>query len=102
MLERSKIQVDTVIRRWYNMVMQKRPRKKVDLNRLAKSIVNQTAADEELLVRALEEGKNLAAVSLGRLGGLKGGKARAEKLSPRERSEIAHKAATIRWAKQQP
>ena len=43
-------------------------------------------------------GKNPAAVALGRLGGLKGGKARAEKLSARKRSEIARKAAQARWA----
>jgi hypothetical protein len=41
--------------------------------------------------------KNPAAVALGRLGGLKGGKARAEKLSARKRSEIAKKAAQARW-----
>jgi len=41
--------------------------------------------------------KNPAAVALGRLGGLKGGKARAKKLSPQKRREIAKKAATVRW-----
>ncbi len=41
--------------------------------------------------------KNPAAVALGRLGGLKGGKARAEKLSARRRSQIAKKAAEARW-----
>lgn len=41
--------------------------------------------------------KNPAAVALGRLGGLKGGKARAKKLSARQRSTIAKKAATARW-----
>lgn len=43
--------------------------------------------------------KNLAAVALGRLGGLKGGKARAESLTPRRRKAIAKKAAKSRWAK---
>jgi len=43
--------------------------------------------------------KNAAAVALGRLGGLKGGKARAAKLSPEERKEIARKAAAKRWKK---
>lgn len=42
--------------------------------------------------------KNPAAVALGRLGGLKGGKARAEKLSTKKRSEIAKKAAKARWS----
>lgn len=46
--------------------------------------------------------KNPAAVALGRLGGKKGGKARAEKLSPERRSEIARKAAEARWKKDQP
>jgi hypothetical protein len=44
--------------------------------------------------------KNPAAVMLGRLGGLKGGKARADKLSPKKRSAIAKKAAEARWNKQ--
>ena len=43
--------------------------------------------------------KNPAAVALGRLGGLKGGKARAKKLSAKRRSEIARKAAKTRWGK---
>ncbi len=43
--------------------------------------------------------KNAAAVALGRLGGLKGGKARAEKLSPATRKRIATKAAAARWSK---
>ncbi len=47
----------------------------------------------------MSEGKNKAAQELGRLGGLKGGKARAEKLTPEQRSEIARKAAKARWAK---
>lgn len=44
--------------------------------------------------------KNAAAVSLGRLGGLKGGRARADKLSPSERKAIAQRAAKQRWAKE--
>lgn len=43
--------------------------------------------------------KNPAAVALGKLGGSKGGKIRAKKLSPERRSEIARKAALIRWKK---
>ena len=45
------------------------------------------------------EAKNPAAVALGRLGGLKGGKARAQKLSASARKRIATKAAATRWAK---
>lgn len=44
--------------------------------------------------------KNAAAVALGKLGGLKGGKARAEKLTPEQRREIAQRAAKQRWAKE--
>lgn len=47
----------------------------------------------------ITDGKNPAAVALGRLGGLKGGKARANKLSPEQRKEIAKKAAAKRWGK---
>lgn len=43
------------------------------------------------------DGKNLAAVLLGRMGGLKGGRARAEKLTAEERHSIAKRAATVRW-----
>jgi hypothetical protein len=43
--------------------------------------------------------KNPAAVTLGRLGGLRGGKARAKKLSPEQRQEIAKRAASARWKK---
>lgn len=47
----------------------------------------------------LIEDKNPHAVALGRLGGLKGGKARFEKLTPEQRKEIAQKAAQTRWRK---
>jgi hypothetical protein len=43
--------------------------------------------------------KNPAAVALGKLGGHKGGRARAAKLSPQERTAIAQRAAQARWAK---
>jgi hypothetical protein len=52
------------------------------------------AADEQPAT-----GKNPAAVALGRLGGLKGGKARAKKLTKKQRQEIAQKAALARWRK---
>jgi len=79
--------------------MQKRSSKsKIDVNRLAKSIVD-SATTEELLEKAAQDGKNPAAVVLGRLGGLKGGKARAKKLSAKRRREIAKNAAQVRWTK---
>jgi hypothetical protein len=43
--------------------------------------------------------KNAAAVALGKLGGMKGGKARAAKLTPQQRKEIAQRAAKARWGK---
>ncbi|MDI6448046.1 hypothetical protein [Anaerobaca lacustris] len=76
--------------------MANKRKKRADVNELAKSIVDQIT-DEQLQEKAREEGKNPAAVMLGRLGGLKGGKARAQKLSAERRSEIAKKAAESRW-----
>jgi hypothetical protein len=69
---------------------------KKDFNQTAFSVV-QRAVNQP--IKKLESEKNQAAVSLGRLGGLKGGKARAEKLSKEQRSEIAKKAAASRWKK---
>ena len=66
------------------------------MNLLAKSIVDDSTS-EKLLDKAVKDGKNPAAVYLGRLGGLKGGKARAIKLSAEQRSTIAKKAAKERW-----
>jgi hypothetical protein len=54
----------------------------------------------ETAFRVLREAtgeKNPAAVALGRLGGKKGGPARAAKLSPKKRQQIARKAAMRRW-----
>lgn len=73
--------------------MPKRSSKVEDENQIAARIVG---AFNEL---PPEGGKNPAAVALGRLGGLKGGKARAEKLSPGKRRRIAKKAAKARWEK---
>lgn len=71
---------------------------KLDLNQLAKRIVDEaTGAEPKTEPPPV---KNAAAVELGRLGGKKGGAARAAKLSPEERSGIAKKAAAGRWAKQ--
>ena len=75
--------------------MPKRSSNPRDLNSLASAIVNQATTDEP--TPDPDEGKNPHAVALGREGGKKGGKARAEKLSPERRSEIAKKAAAARW-----
>lgn len=82
----------------YACPMHKRSSKgRLDLNQLAKSIVDQATGEEPK--QPQEPEKNPAAVALGRLGGLKGGKARARKLTAEERSEIAKKAAAARWKK---
>jgi hypothetical protein len=71
----------------------KRPR---DPNVLAKFVID--LATGELDKVATPDGKNPAAVALGRLGGKKGGAARAAKLTPKQRRQIAKKAAATRWA----
>jgi hypothetical protein len=73
---------------------ERRGKGKPDLNQLAYSVVQQATGQIE---KPKPKEKNPAAVSLGRLGGLKGGKARAEKLTAKKRSEIARKAAEKRW-----
>jgi hypothetical protein len=54
-------------------------------------------ATGEIEDTAADDGKNPAAVELGRKGGLKGGKARAAKMTAEERSEAAKRAAEARW-----
>jgi len=72
----------------------KKPR---DLNLLALAIVGEATSEDDEEPDAPDDGKDPAAVALGRKGGLKGGKARAEKLSAERRREIAKKAAAARW-----
>jgi hypothetical protein len=72
------------------MTKLKRP---TDINQRAKNIVDLATGETE----EIKDGKNPAAVALGRLGGLKGGKARAESLTAKKRSAIAKKAAKVRW-----
>ncbi|MGO9322204.1 MAG: histone H1 [Solirubrobacteraceae bacterium] len=72
----------------------KRPR---DPNQLAKLIVD--IATGEVEDTPEDTGKDPAAVALGRKGGLKGGKARAAKMTPEQRSESARRAAATRWQK---
>jgi hypothetical protein len=72
----------------------KRPRDPVQLAKLNGDIATGTVEDV-----APDDGKNPAAVALGRLGGAKGGKARASKLSSLQRTEIARRAARSRWKK---
>ena len=76
----------------HSIGMPKRSSKPNDPNELAASIVAEATEDDQ-------PAKLPAAVELGRRGGLKGGKARAKKLSAKRRSQIARRAAQARWAK---
>ena len=79
--------------------MPKRSSKKKarDINILAAQIVEQSTG--ESIPNFSEPQKNPHAVALGHLGGLKGGKARANKLTPEQRKESARNAAKARWGK---
>lgn len=77
--------------------MPKRSSKQKDTQQLARSVLDAIVPDAEPVAAKPE--KNPAAVALGRLGGLKGGRARADKLSPAKRKAIAKAAAAKRWGK---
>ncbi|MEN6365231.1 MAG: hypothetical protein ABFC88_00250 [Thermoguttaceae bacterium] len=76
--------------------MVKRSKKQFDPSEIARHVLDAVVPDAEP-----KPEKNPAAVALGRLGGLKGGKARAEKLSAEQREAIATKAAKARWRDKQ-
>ncbi|MGB6535144.1 MAG: RNA-binding protein [Xanthobacteraceae bacterium] len=76
----------------------KRPRDPVQLGKLIGDILTGQVEDHAS-PRPEDSRKDQAAVTLGRKGGLKGGRARADKMSGAERTEIARKAAKARWAK---
>ncbi|MCP5117474.1 MAG: hypothetical protein GY953_42165, partial [bacterium] len=69
-----------------------------DANELAHRVMLESTGQAPKFTPS-ERPKNPAAVALGQLGGLKGGPARAAKLSAKKRSEIAAKAARARWGK---
>lgn len=75
--------------------MAKTPKRPRDPNQLAKLIAD--IATGEITEPKPDDGKDPAAVALGRKGGLKGGAARAKKLTAAQRSAIAKKAAQKRW-----
>ena len=77
--------------------MPKRSSKQKDSQQLARSVLDAIVPPAEAEPKSAQPEKNPAAVALGRLGGLKGGKARAAKLSKAKRSAIAKKAAAARW-----
>jgi hypothetical protein len=78
----------------------KQSRKRItDESQFARAVIDLIIEETEAEPQPVKEKDPLAA-ELGRRGGLKGGKARAEKLSAEERKEIARKAATARWKKE--
>jgi len=84
--------------------MARHTQKTDDPNLFAKGVLDQIVAKHDSQSIAEDEkvkksGKNPAAVALGRIGGRKGGKARAQSLSAKDRQKIAKKAAKARWKK---
>ena len=79
--------------------MPKRSSKKkpTDINVIAAEILQATTGEKPESSEKTPIKKNPHAAALGKLGGVKGGKSRAKKLSPERRSEIARKAAKARW-----
>jgi hypothetical protein len=78
--------------------MTKPPKRPRDFSQAAKLVVDIASGEVEDRERTPEEqGKDPVAVARGHLGGLKGGKARAEKMTAEERKEIARLASTARW-----
>jgi hypothetical protein len=76
----------------------KRPRDPVQLGKMIGDILTGLIADVAV-PNPKDEGKNPAAIELGRKGGLKGGRARADSLTPEQRKKIAQDAARKRWGK---
>jgi len=86
--------------------VEKKPRKKkgehdfaVTAYHVVQEATKEVEPESEETEPELVEGKNPHAVALGRLGGLKGGKARFQKLTPEQRREIARTAAKARWSR---
>jgi hypothetical protein len=79
---------------------EKHPKRPRDLNQWAKHMVDLATGEiEDREPTPEEQGKDPAAVKRGQLGGIKGGKARAAKLSPEQRKLSARKAIRARWAR---
>ena len=79
--------------------MAKRKKKEHDFSLRALRIVQEATGQVERVAEEPKPKKDFDAKALGHKGGLKGGKARAEKLTPERRKEIAQKAAQARWKK---
>jgi hypothetical protein len=84
----------------YSRIMAPHPKRPRDLNQWARHMVD-IATGAANKSESAPDSRDHLAVELGRRGGLKGGKARAEKLSPEERAAIARKAAKTRWSREQ-
>ena len=80
----------------YAFSMEKRKKKEHDFSVTAFRVVQETTGQKE---KTKPKERILDFVELGRRGGLKGGKARAERITPDRRKEIAQKAAMVRWGK---
>ena len=98
MRRRTAIASDIAFVRWrrHTCSMSKRPRSNKPGSEPLPASPQEAAAPAAAQAQA---GKNPAAVELGRLGGQKGGPARARKLTKEQRVDIARKASQARWAK---
>lgn len=85
---------------WHDDVMPKRSGKKRDFMQIARETVEKAIGErmDGTPLKVPVDRRNPHAVALGSLGGKKGGKARAKKLSPRQRRKIAKLAASARWS----
>jgi hypothetical protein len=88
--------IDNTWRSSINRNMRKRSSNSRDVNATAAKVIDEVIKNS---IQPRKKRKNPAAVALGRLGGLKGGLARAENLTEAERSDIARRAAIARWGK---
>jgi len=85
-----------------HMADKKRKKKEHDFSVTAFRVVQEaTGQTETETEQANTDEKKFAPVALGHLGGIKGGKARSEKLTPERRSEIAKKATQARWSQKE-
>ena len=78
---------------------ERKPKRPRDTNQLAKRVVDLATGEMTESQKSDMSKEESAAAELGRIGGLKGGKARARALTPEQRREIARKAAAARWKK---
>lgn len=76
--------------------MSKKPKRPRDTNQLAKFMTDVASGNTEL-PELMDDGKNPAAVKRGQLGGIKGGRTRADRLTPEQKAEAARLAARARW-----